>query len=300
MERRQFLKISALGAAATMAPTIAPSIAVAAPITYRNMFELTIHSGRLEMVDGTSVFNMSFTEGDNSPPPVLRAREGEPIEIRIINRDTRPHGFAITGIPTASIALIPAGGVDTARFYAPVGGSYLFHDPINAPVNRLLGLYGAFIVAPTLGTTPAGSPTPYSRTSQTPEVRALFDALGVHTRFPGNKWNPNDDARDKVWMFSAIDPLLCQRVERGDVVPGASVADTFLPRYFLINGKSGFDTADHDEIEDPAHAAARAIMIRGRQGQPTLIRSMNAGIITHSPHIHGNGVFDLTNRSATR
>lgn len=57
---------------------------------------------------------------------------------------------------------------------------------------------------------------------------------------------------------------------------------------------SGFDTADHDETDDPAHAAARNIMIRGRQGQPTLIRSMNAGLCTHSPHIHGNSVFDLT------
>jgi hypothetical protein len=57
---------------------------------------------------------------------------------------------------------------------------------------------------------------------------------------------------------------------------------------------SGFDTADHDDVDDAEHEAARAIMIKGRQGQPTLIRTMNAGIATHSPHIHGNGVFDLT------
>ena len=290
MERRQFLKMSAAGVTASLAPTIARS----APMTYRNMFELTIYSGHKELIDGTSVFGIFFMEGEVQPPPILRAREGEPIEIRIINRDARPHGFAITGIPGASIAYIPSGGVETARFVAPLGGSYLFHDPINAPTNRLLGLFGGFIVAPQYGKTPAGSPTPFSHNCQTTEVRALFDALGRTARFPGNQWDPNDDARDKVWIFSSIDPLLCQRVERGEDVTPASAYATCLPRYFQINGLSGFDTADHDEIEDDKHKAARAIMIRGRQGQPTLIRTMNAGIVTHSPHIHGNGVFDLT------
>jgi len=291
MERRQFLKLSAVGAVATITPTIARS----APITYRDSFDLTVDRADKEMIDGIPIFGIFFMEDGKNPPPVLRAREGETIEIRITNRDNRPHGFAITGVPQASIASIPPnGGVVTKRFVAPVGGSYLFHDPINAPVNRLLGLYGGFIVAPKLGTTLAGSPTPFSRNSQTNEVRALFDALGAHTRFPGNQWDPNDAARDKVWMFSQIDPLLCQRIDRGEYVDGASVAASFLPRYFVINGLSGFDTADHDEIDDPKHEAARAIMIRGREGQPTLIRSMNAGIVTHSPHIHGNGIFDLT------
>lgn len=290
MERRQFLKLGALGVTATMAPAIARSEMP----TYRNRFELRIYSDYAHMVDGQSVYSIYFMDEEGNTPPMLRAREGETIEVRIINGDSRPHGFAITGIPTATVAAIAPGGHDTAYFTAPVGGSYLFHDPVNAPVNRLLGLFGGFIVAPTNGKTLNNSPTPYSHASQTPQIRALFDALGQHRRFPGNKWDATDAARDKVWIFSQICPDLCERVERREDVTAASCLATFAPRYFLINGLSGINTADHDEIEDPEHKAARAIMIKGRQGQPTLIRTMNAGLCTHSPHIHGNSVFDLT------
>lgn len=198
MKRRQFLQLSAAGPTATMVP----GISLASSFDYRTEFELTIDSGRLEMIDGTSVFGIYFLEADRAPPSVMRVREGEAIEIRITNLDSRPHGFAITGIPEATLdPIAPNGGQGTARFVAPVGGSYLFHDPVNAPVNRLLGLYGAFIVAPQHGTTPAGSPTPFSRDGQTAEVRALFDALGRTARFPGDPWRPGDEDRDKVWIF---------------------------------------------------------------------------------------------------
>jgi hypothetical protein len=52
---------------------------------------------------------------------------------------------------------------------------------------------------------------------------------------------------------------------------------TFLPRYFLISGKSGvFSAHDH------------AIAIEGFIGEPFVVRTLNAGLATISPHLHGN------------
>jgi hypothetical protein len=39
--------------------------------------------------------------------------------------------------------------------------------------------------------------------------------------------------------------------------------------------------------------AQSAISITGNVGQPCLIRTMNAGMMTHSPHIHGNHVYEV-------
>ncbi|MFU8856379.1 MAG: hypothetical protein ACNA8S_05160, partial [Deferrisomatales bacterium] len=51
----------------------------------------------------------------------------------------------------------------------------------------------------------------------------------------------------------------------------------FLPRYFTINGKSGvFASHDHDTL------------LEGRIGQPMLVRILNAGLFTHSDHLHAN------------
>jgi hypothetical protein len=71
-----------------------------------------------------------------------------------------------------------------------------------------------------------------------------------------------------------------------------------LPRYFTINGLSGFDTALHGASSSSGsggdHDNARIIGPSGRQGQPCLIRTMNAGLCTHAPHIHGNHIMVCT------
>jgi hypothetical protein len=172
------------------------------------------------------------------------------------------------------------------RFVAPVGGTYLYLDPLLAPLYRLVGLHGAFVVSPRDGRTPAGSPTPYSQTSQSAAVQSVFDALGVHPRFQGDKWNPLDPEREKIWLLSQTDPALNRRVEQRLTVDAASIAASFKPRYFTINGRSGYDLDD-----DPT------VKITGYIGQPTLIRTLNGGLATHAPHIHGNHVFELSGQS---
>jgi Multicopper oxidase len=291
VQRRRFLQLGAFGAAAMLAPPWSAGFAASTG----TQFALTIDSVDAEMIDGTIVYMLIYFLNNSEPRPVIRVTEGDTISIAVTNSDSKPHGFAITGIPDASLAALAPGETATVTFTAPVGGSYLYIDPVNAPLNRVLGLYGAMIVTPIDGTTPAGSPTPFSRAAQTPQVQAFFDALGGgHPRFPGSKWNPNDPAREKIWMFSQTDPSLNARVAAGENVIGSSVTATFVPRYFTINGLSGFDTASHGGVSGAANAAAELIEPVGRQGQPCLIRTMNAGLCTHSPHIHGNHVMECT------
>ena len=295
MDRRRFLKLgAAVGTAATLSPSPAWAQTEEGP---RNLFHLTIEPVDYEMIDGTIVYMVFFFEGEHAHPP-LEALEGETIAIKVTNADTVPHGFAITGIPAASIASIPPEQTRTVTFTAPFGGSYIYHDPLDAPINRLVGLYGAFVITPRLGTTPGGSPTPFSRDEQTAEVRFLFDALGRTERFRGNQWDPHDHERDKIWLLSQVDPLLNARVMRRESINPASVRQTFLPRYFHINFVSGFDAADHEELPAAKRAAAKLIEPEGKEGQPTILRCMNAGLCTHSLHIHGNPVFGTSNTNA--
>lgn len=293
MERRRFLK---LGCAGTAVAAVSPGLGWAQT---GRIINLTIEPVDNEMIDGTFVFMLAYFLNGERARPVIRAREGATLTISIRNNDIRPHAFAITGIPSASIAPMAPGALAAVTFVAPVGGSYIYYDPSNAPVNRLVGLHGAFIVLPRLGTTPNGSPTPYSRSRQTRAIQSVFDVMGQPPAYPGNKWNPTDPTRDKVWILSQTDPSLNARVERGEEIDGTTVRSTFQPRYFHVNWLSGFDTADHNGTAPSARAAARLIGISGRQGQPTLIRTLNAGLALHSLHIHGNHVFALTDVETT-
>jgi hypothetical protein len=123
--------------------------------------------------------------------------------------------------------------------------------------------------------------TPYSRATHTPGVAKLFDTFGVASgRFPGDPWSP---VRQLVWVFHQIDPRFHKMAERGEAINASTMQRDFLARYFTINGVSGFEAA-----HDPS------IVATGFVGQPMLIRNVNAGLNWHSPHIHGNHVFELS------
>jgi FtsP/CotA-like multicopper oxidase with cupredoxin domain len=283
MHRRQVLQYAAFGAAAPWLP-IGPAHAQGASIRY----DLTIEPVDVEMIDGVLLYMRLYYGGPlgaDTPRPVLAATEGDSVTVSITNNAPQPHGFAVPGVPAATIAAIAPGQTGSVTFTAPAGGSYLYADPVNAPVNRLIGLHGAFVVSPRVGLTAGGARVPYSAFNASTQM--LFEAFGSFERFPGHRWDPFDPARNKIWLFSQHDPALNAAVEAGAAIDGARVVDTFLPRYFTINGLSGFD-ASHDET----------IVIKGHVGEPTLIRTMNGGYLTHSPHIHGNHVFQLTETRA--
>lgn len=261
------------------------------------------------------------------PGPVLTVHEGDMVCVKVTNLNTNPsgaiHSFAIAKRPFFDADLdpnpealpepdmldpaiqglfespeIPYGQTVDIKFTAPAAGTYLYFDPRNNPINRIMGLHGVLVVlparAPFLGMSPYTEPTD--------AVRRLFEDLGTSQRFyrpvtanglytlnskPGEYWNPYDKHRNFIWVFNQIDEVHVNiPLQSGALLNPSQVRETFLPRYFTINGRTGFDSSHADENRPVGHI-----------GEPVLIRMLNAGLATHSPHVHGNHVFVLNNNN---
>lgn len=274
IDRRRFLALGLTSAAAAMALGSTQAGRVAGLVggsarAATRAIRLEFGEAEVEMVDLSKVYMWTFEDefGPNFPGPTIHAVEGDVIGLTIRNRLRQPHAFAVagTGISTGSI---PPGEEREFTMTAPAAGTYIYLDPLNAPLNRLMGLHGVMVVLPQAG------PSPY--TDPPPAVRRLFEDLGSTAHFPGEPWIPE---RTRVWHLHTVDPRWNARVAAGESVSGAQVASDHLARYFLIGGRSGY-FASHAPDLAPS----------GRIGQPHLIRIVNTGMVRHSLHIHGNHV----------
>lgn len=275
MERRRFLGLGLTGAAAAMALGFTQAGRVAGLMAGQasaatRLLELTIGDAMVEMVDLNPVYMWTFGDatGPRVPGPTLHAIEGDVIDLSITNALDEPHAFAVagTGIMAGPIA---AGARVEVSFTAPTPGTYIYLDPLAAPLNRLMGLHGVMVVLP------ASGPSPYA--APPARLRELFSDLGTTTHFPGEPWIPE---RTRIWHLHTVDPRWHARVAAGQPVDPAQMAADFVPRYFLMNGQSGYFASHHPDITPV-----------GRIGQPHLIRIVNTGLVSHSLHIHGNHVF---------
>lgn len=278
MTRRRFIRYGSVGLAAFALGGFNPlpaGLRAFQNIKSSEYIDLTIREVIAEMVDLERVPMWAFEQesfGPRIPGPVIFARQGEMIGIRITNHTLREHAFAVPGVVEGKPVL--PGQTLHMDFQAPSAGAYLYLDPLNEPINRLMGLHGALVVLP------HDENTPY--TDPPPRLESLFNDLGSSERFKGEPWKPQ---RSWIWVFNTIDPLKNRRVQEqphGTRLEAESFMNGYLPRYFTLNGKSGFFAAHEPEN-----------MPSGKVGQPALIRVLNAGVATHSVHIHGNHVFLL-------
>src|SRR6266702_3719531 len=271
MNRRDFLKTGMAGIAFLSLKTLGCSSSNSSGYV-GDTYALTIGAALFEMIDGNKVFMWSFEapqSGPHMPGPVIRVEAGEALRIFITNTLGENHSFVIPGVVDSGI--IAPGETAVVIFTAPAAGTYLYLDPLNAPVNRVLGLHGAMVVLPKSGNTPYSTPTP--------AVQQLFNDLGTTAHFPKHALTPAgwQQARSRIWLLNQVDPLFNERAENGVFIDPADMKANFLPRYFTINGKSGAFAAHDEEIE-----------LEGRIGQPMLVRLLNAGLFTHSNHLHAN------------
>lgn len=231
--------------------------------------ELVIGPTTVTLVDGTTVPAWSFAPSSprQVPGPVLWATAGETVTLTVVNTLDRVRNFAIPGVVDSGP--IPTGQRRVVQFTAPAAGTYAYMDTQEGVVGRVMGLHGAFIVMPASGDTPYSEPTRATAT--------LFADLGDPAQLGGHAWDPS---RQWIWLFAQIDTKLAQRVAGGERLTDAAFRAAFRPRYFTINGLSGFYAAMAEDVE-----------IRGRIGEPALVRTMNVGLATHAPHIHGNHVY---------
>src|SRR5512144_210075 len=157
------------------------------------------------------------------PGPNIFCTEGDLIKVVLTNDLDEDHNFFVKGMVDSG-ALKP-GPTTTIRFKAPRGGTYLYHDSLNAPVNRVMGLHGAFIVmpkAPRLG----HKFTPYSR--PTANVQKMYDDFGSSTHYPGLAWEQGNPAtntppfRQNLWLIHDASPKLFAEVGN---LPAGVLAD---------------------------------------------------------------------------
>ena len=294
MKRRDFIKIGmsglayisagsamGIGAGATTA-----SAQVARPSGLAYGINLTMEEVMLEMVDKIPVYHWAYTDGVNGfriPGPVIVVAEGDTVSVNITNNVSGgSHAFAIPGIVNSGV--IPHGGTVNVTFAAPPAGTYMYLDPLNAPMNRVMGLCGMLISLPRVGNAPYSAPTP--------AVQKLFNDLGTFgwsfgrgsSQFPGHPWDPD---RTYLWLFQTVDSTKNSQVQADPGMTGEEFRDGYHPDYFLISGKGGFFLS-HDTSIGPT----------GHVGQPALIRACNAGLNNASPHIHGNHVYLLSENNA--
>lgn len=291
MSRRTVLKYGALGLGVLALGTQlrwrwaealqTPVGAQASSAPYR----LSITEALFEMVDGKLVYMWAFEDLDRVrnpgqlprvPGPVLEATAGVPLTIEITNNLSREHSFAIPGL-FASAPIPPGTTIQlTIPIPADKAGTYLYLDPLNDPANRVLGLHGALVVRPATGNTPYSNPTT--------NLQRLFNDLGTTAQFPGEPWKRE---RTRIWLFHQVDPAVHAMAQQGvdpkEIAAFLKTPGRFKPRYFTINGDSGAFAAHN-----------HTIVPSGRIGQPHLIRILNAGLVTHSPHIHANHVYVLS------
>jgi FtsP/CotA-like multicopper oxidase with cupredoxin domain len=209
------------------------------------------------------------------PERTLIAESGSTINLRVHNTLAGPHALRIDGI--ADTGPIPAGGVGTLSFVAPAAGTYVYHDPTNAPVERVLGLHGVLLVIE-----------------------------------PGAKWSlaPGNTEFERQWLWIChdVDPVWAARARAGQTVD--PVATPVLPRYFMLNDRSGFralaattdEHLNHTVHEDTLPSGSvRHIDVReldsedipAGQGPGQLIRMVNTGVVIHQMHFHGNHVWTV-------
>jgi FtsP/CotA-like multicopper oxidase with cupredoxin domain len=139
LDRRRFLGLGLTSVAAAMAlGTQAPRI----PGLSRSMaraadgpIDLRMDEAEAEMIDLTRVPVWTFgdDEGPSLPGPTITAVEGETIALRVRNDLDRPHAFAVAGTPISS-GPIPAGERTEISFTAPAAGTYIYLDPLAAPL----------------------------------------------------------------------------------------------------------------------------------------------------------------------
>jgi FtsP/CotA-like multicopper oxidase with cupredoxin domain len=284
MKRREFIKQGLTGLAAIIVGSVhIPRLFRSEAFAATRTFDLAMEGAMVEMIDGTQLFHWVFSSPLSNPPigpsfpgPAIFATTGDDITINITNHLLEPHAFQIVGTRVLTPPISP-GQTRSVSFRAPAAGTYLYIDPLNDPVNRVLGLHGAFIVSPATGNTPYTFPTP--------SVQQLFDDLGTTPQFPPFALAPPgwDPHRFRIWLLHQIDPIFNAQAEadflagRASTVSAARMRAEFLPRFFTINGKSGaFAALDH------------AVELEGRIGEPMLVRLLNSGLYTHSNHLHGN------------
>jgi multicopper oxidase len=257
---------------------VAPGTAGAAPVgmvcTNGPTFNLTARGGYIQTPDGNSIFMWSYTRSAGgarfqTPGPTLCVNEGDTVTVRLHNTLSKPASIvfpgqervsASGGIPGLFTRAAEPDGNATYTFVASEPGTYLYESGTDPAKEVEMGLYGALVVRP------AGHPDwAYN------DPRTTFDP-----------------EREYLQLFSEIDPDLHHVVETGKRYDISQLHN----RYFAINGRQFPDTIQDNNVSylprQPYGALVRVQPYDPSNPRPALVRVVNAGLLNHPFHPHGN------------
>ena len=209
------------------------------------------------------------------PARTIIVETGTEVRLRIHNRLGQPHRFAIEDV-VRTPPILPGQSYDLS-FPAPAAGTYLYHDPTNAPVERVLGLFGVLLAVPAR-----------------------------------DRWRLTDGGvefeRQWLWLCHDVDPEWGRRAHAGERIDPTEMPE---PRYFRLNDKSGYDSLGVTADEEHNHFTHEHTIVTGFPRQTdvrdfskaapggsvstgALVRLVNAGVVTHQMHFHGNHVWTVS------
>ncbi len=157
IDRREFLVLSAIGAAAGMSAACASPTVEQSPPTSAGadgkVLDVALNASATD-IDLGGVNVQTWAYGGQVPAKEIRLRKGEELRATLTNElqgaDTSVHwhGLAIPnpmdGVPPLTQQATPPGQMFDYRFVVPDAGTYWFHSHVGTQLDR--GLYGPLII----------------------------------------------------------------------------------------------------------------------------------------------------------
>lgn len=256
-------------------------------------FELTARTARIRLDSGRTIDAWTFN--GSSPGPELRARQGDLVEVTLVNSDIKAgvtlhwHGYdvpnAADGAAGVTQNAVAPGDRMTYRFRAEDAGTYWYHSHQQSDEQVQRGLYGALIVesAPVKGADIAVLYREWAadRVPGGARVFGTTDGLRRQRTSPGTpvRLRLVNTANEPVDLTLAGSPFRVAAIDGGELHGPGEIRGKTLP--LAAGGR--YDLT----FTMPAHAVE---LRSAGTGGPTLVLSPDGR--GRAPAQAANGVFD--------
>jgi FtsP/CotA-like multicopper oxidase with cupredoxin domain len=221
-------------------------------------FTLTAEHADVQLPSGKTVDALTFD--GKVPGPELRVRQGQLVEITLVNKDLDQgvsihwHGVDVPnaedGVAGVTQDAVSPGGRYVYRFRAEQAGTYWYHSHQHSRNEVERGLYGAFVVAPA------------DRPLEPVDVALIAHRLGG------------------AWLLAASDETVRREVAPGTAVRLRLVNTDNVERRFGLAG-TGFHIAavDGGDLFDPPQVDDRTLAVAAG-GRNDVVFTMPAGPVS--------------------
>jgi FtsP/CotA-like multicopper oxidase with cupredoxin domain len=215
-------------------------------------FTLTAQKTRVELSSGKTV--QAWTFDGKAPGPELRVRQGDLVEVILINKDIESgvtihwHGVDVPnaedGVAGLTQDAVKPGERHTYRFRAEQAGTYWYHSHQVSSLQVRKGLFGAFVVEPR-------GPEPEDVVDITLPAHTWFESAGDEVVGTGSL------AYSMVTSLGDDDTLRRKAVPPGTAVrlrlintSGYNMIVTLTGTPFRVTAIDGADIADPTDLKD--------------------------------------------------